>query len=349
MAGFKQQKLISIFPYNSSEYLNNVAFDYKRNKGIESSIFLYLSEYLKKRNIQICTYDTFKEKPKYKIVYFDLPYLWNIQAWKTIIFNRKKNILICNESSLIVPFNYWKIFHLFFTKVYSWYDGFEENDKYRKILLPKSSKQINIKPKKFEEKDFIVFINKNILPFYPFKLLNLFGKELYTERINAVNFFETKIPEGFSLYGRGWNKPKKRNLTEKIFGYKKYKSYRGEVENKIETLSKFKYSLCFENLTNTNGYITEKIFDCLKAKCVPIYWGATDIEKYIPSNCFIDYREFMSYEELLEYLNSIDEKTYNTFIKNIENLISNKKFIETWFEEGFAKFFLEEVLEIKEK
>lgn len=343
-----EAKLVSIFPYNTSEYLNNKGFDPRNNKGIESSIFLNLRKYLNFRNIEICTFDACEEKPKYKIVYFDLPYLWNIKAWKMILRSRKKNILICNESSLIVPFNYWKIFHLFFTKVYSWYDGFDTNKKYRKILLPKSSNGINTKPVKFKDKKFLVFINKNILPFYPFKLLNLFGKELYTERINGVNYFENKIPNDFSLYGRGWNEPKKRNLTEAIFGFKKYKTYKGPVDDKIKTLSNFKYSLCFENLTDVNGYVTEKIFDCLKARCVPIYWGASDIKKYIPQDCFIDYRDFGNFDKLLEYLKSIDEKTYNVYIRNIEKLLADKKFIEKWLEDGFSKFFMEEILEIKD-
>lgn len=347
MIDLDKNMLISIFPYNSTEYLNNIAFDPKKNRGIESSIFLNLRKYLNSRNIEICTYDTYKEKPKYRIVYFDLPYPWNLKAWKIIILNRKKNILICNESSLIVPFNYWKIFHIFFTKVYCWYDGFEKNQKYKKILLPKSSIGINTEPVNYKNKNFLVFINKNILPFYPFKLLNLFGTELYSERIKAVNYFEKNIPGEFSLYGRGWNQPKKRNLTEKLFGYKKYKTYKGPVEDKIKTLSNFKYSICFENLTNVNGYVTEKIFDCLKARCVPVYLGADDITKYIPKNCFIDFRDFKNFEDLLKYLKSIDEKTYNIYIRNIDSLLNDKKFIEKWFEDGFSKFFTEEILEIK--
>ena len=96
------------------------------------------------------------------------------------------------------------------------------------------------------------------------------------------------------------------------------------------------------------GYITEKIFDCFKARSVPIYWGASDIEKYIPKDCFIDFRDFASYEDLLNFLTSIDEKRYNFYIDNIEKLLADKKFLSQWFEVGFSKFFLEHVLEIKQ-
>lgn len=344
-----KQKLVSVFPYNGDQYLKNIAFDIKKNNGIEALIFATLKKYLKKRNIDIATYDVIVDKGPFKYVYFDMPYLWNLRAWKMIIRNINKNILICNESSLIIPFNYWKILHLFFAKVYTWYEPLIDKKKYRKILLPKSSSGIDKKPKNFKDKNFLILINANKLPFFPFKFLSSFGRELYSERIKAIKYFEKAIPDKFFLYGKGWNKPKKYNLTEKIFGFKKYSTYKGEIDDKLELLSNFKYSICFENLTNVNGYITEKIFDCFKTKCVPIYWGASNIKKYIPKNCFIDYRDFENYEELLKYLNSISEDIYNEYIENIQKLLKDQKFLDTWFEDQFASFFLEDILEIQNK
>lgn len=349
-----KEKFISIFPYNVKAYYQNVIFDVKKNKGIEATIFATLKSYLKEKNLNINTYDISTEQEPYIYVFFDLPYFWNFSAWKKILFNRTKKILVIYEPPTVNPFNYMKIFHFFFAKVYTWYGELVDNErssptsqKYFKISLPKASIGIKTTAKKFKEKKFLTLINKNILPFYPFMLLKPFGRELYTERIKSIEFFEHNIPNDFYLYGRGWNKPKKYNLKEKILGFKKYSSYKGEVDNKIELLSGFKYSLCFENLTDVKGYVTEKIFDCLKAKCVPIYWGASDIEKYIPKDCFIDFRDFGDYDKLLNFLVSIDESRYNNYIKNIENLLSDKKFIEMWFEEGFAKSFLGNILEIK--
>ena len=120
-----------------------------------------------------------------------------------------------------------------------------------------------------------------------------------------------------------------------------------KTNNKIKLLSGFKHSLCFENITDVEGYVSEKIFDCFKAKCIPIYWGASNIENYIPKDCFIDFREFKEYKKLLDFINSIDEVKYNEYIKNIEKLLKDKKFLKPWFEDGFANFFLEDVLEIK--
>lgn len=48
---------------------------------------------------------------------------------------------------------------------------------------------------------------------------------------------------------------------------------RGKYNNdKIAYLRQFKFNLCPEN-TNNKGYVTEKIFEAIKAGCVPIYWG----------------------------------------------------------------------------
>ena len=342
-------RYISLFPNNDRSYLKNAIFNAKNNNGREVPIFIKLKKFLKKRDIDINTFDIYKGDP-YKYIYIDLPYptLTNIPVWKTIFINRKKNILICVEPPMVFPLNYMKFFHLFFTKIYTWNDQLVDNEKYFKILLPKSSFKKGIRPRKFKGKKFLVLINSNKSLFYPFKLLSGFGRELYSERIKAIEFFEHHIPDRFFLYGVGWNKPKRYNIKESILGFKKYKTYKRTIDNKLDLLSGFKYCLCFENLTDTKGFVTEKIFDCFKAGCVPIYWGASDIEKYIPKNCFIDFRNFKDLNELILFLDLVQETTYNRYIKNIKKLLSNKKFINTWFEEGFAHFFLENILEFRD-
>lgn len=328
----------------SPHNLNNQIFDDTIIKN--RSVFARVREKCHRENIEIETIDKYdiSDKPDC-IFFFDLPYSWDLGNWKAILKNRVEYILFCFEPPIVNPFNYFKFLHKFFKKIYTWNDDLVDNKKYFKFHWPQSNFGMNTPKKLFQQKDFLVFINANKLAFLPFRLLSSFGKELYSERIKAVEYFEKKIPEKFSLYGRGWNKPKAYSVKERLFGFKKYKTYRGEIDNKIKLLSNFKYCLCFENLTNINGYFTEKIFDCFKAKCVPIYWGASNIEEYIPKNCFIDYRDFMSYEKLLNYLESIDENKYNQYIENIEKFLSNKDVLDTWFEDGWANFFLKVIKE----
>jgi len=45
--------------------------------------------------------------------------------------------------------------------------------------------------------------------------------------------------------------------------------------NKIDYLRQFKFNLCPEN-SNSEGYVTEKLFDAFSAGCIPIYWGSNN-------------------------------------------------------------------------
>lgn len=342
-----EQRFVTIFHNNVKESLRNSMFDGRQTYMSEIPIFARLRNFLRKRNIQLNTYDIHTIKPVYRKIHYEIPYPIpsNFPVWKDIFLNRKKNILIHTEPPTVNPFSFMKILHTFFIKIYTWNDELVDNKKYFKVLLPKSNRGLKTKPKKFKDKKFLVFINTNKLPFFPFKLFKPFGKELYSERIKSIEFFERTIPEDFYLYGKGWNKRKKYNLSEIIFGYKKYTTYKGEVDDKIKLLSGFKYSLCFENIAEVKGYISEKIIDSFKARCVPIYWGASNIEKYIPKSCFIDFRDFLDYQKLLAYLATIDKSKYNSYIENIERLLADKRFISLWFEKGYSHFFLNSVLE----
>ncbi|WP_226896450.1 glycosyltransferase family 10 domain-containing protein [Poseidonibacter ostreae] len=60
------------------------------------------------------------------------------------------------------------------------------------------------------------------------------------------------------------------------------------------------------------GYITEKIFDSFFAGCVPVYLGADNITEHIPKECFIDKREFDTYEKLYKYLKNMSDEEYVT-------------------------------------
>ncbi|KAB7887432.1 hypothetical protein GBG19_10625 [Poseidonibacter ostreae] len=70
--------------------------------------------------------------------------------------------------------------------------------------------------------------------------------------------------------------------------------------------------MCYENARDIPGYITEKIFDSFFAGCVPVYLGADNITEHIPKECFIDKREFDTYEKLYKYLKNMSDEEYVT-------------------------------------
>ncbi len=150
------------------------------------------------------------------------------------------------------------------------------------------------------------------------KLCTMIVSNWTAERIAIVDFFEMKPAGEFEFYG---------HPTEKIIASKLYNGpipgYYSGTE-KLARLKNYRFCLCFENTHTTKGYITEKIFGCFAAGCVPIYWGPENIEMYIPKNCFIDYRDFQSNEELYQYIKALPQSTYDDYIENIRLFLQSE-------------------------
>lgn len=333
-----KKKYIALKPFNNPIFYKNKIF----NLDLGDNIFFDFKNKLK--NIDINTVDLIKGEKVDKYVYCDMPYFWNFSSWFNLIFNKTPKILFCFESPLVNPFSHMRILHRFFSKVYTWNRTIIKSSKYNIFFIPQLNKDLSITPKAFNDKKFILMVNSNKFIPLIFKILSPYKKDLYKERLKAINFFDKEAYDKFSLYGKGWNKPKKFSLFEKVFGCRKYNTYKGaiEVNKKIEVLSEYKYCLCFENAI-AEGYITEKIFDCFKAGCVPVYLGDPHIERFIDRKCFIDLRKFLSYDELLNFLDRIDEEEYNGYLKNIKHFLLNKSERKRWFEEGFKDVFLKSI------
>ena len=56
---------------------------------------------------------------------------------------------------------------------------------------------------------------------------------------------------------------------------------------------------------------------------MPVYWGAPDIEKHIPIRCYIDRRDYGSYEELIDYLVNMPDSEYQEYLSNIKYFLEN--------------------------
>ena len=126
-------------------------------------------------------------------------------------------------------------------------------------------------------------------------------EDLYNERLDAICYF-ADVP-GFRLFGTGWD------LQRGLSGaqWKVVRKLKpAAVEDKLETLRNFRFAICFENCVFP-GYVTEKIFDCFLAGCIPVYWGAPDISDFVPPSTFIDYRQFKSYVDLDKFMRGMTE------------------------------------------
>jgi hypothetical protein len=150
------------------------------------------------------------------------------------------------------------------------------------------------------------------------------SRQLYSERVRAIEFFEQYAPTDFDLYGVGWDG-------------QKYTTHKGSVADKQTCLQQYKFCICYENCRDCPGYVTEKIFDCLVAGCVPVYLGARNIHEYVPRECYIDRRNFASYHELYTYLHTMSEQQYQNYQQAIQTYVhsvqaqqfSSQGFIDT--------------------
>lgn len=336
-----QKRFIALKPFNNKVFFRNAVLDIHSKFG--SAFLIAAKKLLARKNIIMNTIDIDPDTATEKDVYMDVPYPWQIKLWLRIIKNIKKNILFILEPPIINPFNHMKIFHLFFPKIYTWNDNLIDNKKYFKFFFPRLNKNLKLKRIPFKRKRLLILMNSNLAPFLPFQLLSISTRELYTERIRAADFFDKNYPSDFCIYGKGWNKPQRFSLRQRLFGYKKYKTYKGSFaeKDKYKILSKFKFCLCFEN-SQVPGYI-EKIIEYNSGECVPIYLGAPNITTFISDECFIDGRRFRNYEELAQFINKMDEKTYNTYLLNIKKFLSSKKALKRWSIKTFAELFLKAV------
>lgn len=129
--------------------------------------------------------------------------------------------------------------------------------------------------------------------------------ERYGQEIDLA-YLRTQIAlEGYrmgkvDIYGANW--PDDISLEESREG-----NYQ---DRKAEILKKYHFNLCFEN-TNFDYYCTEKIWDSIEHKCLPIYYGdGNKIYEDFPKNSFIDYAELGSPAALF---NCIDQMTIEEF------------------------------------
>jgi len=232
--------------------------------------------------------------------------------------NVNKSFLLLFETELILPQNWDFEKHRNFSKIFTWNDSLVDNKKYFKMnwshVFPD---KIEYQPS--EKTKFCCLIAGN-------KILH-HELELYSKRLEAIRWFEKQHPDEFDLYGIGWNEIKLpgKSYFERYYLLKlikkvlnllapRFSSYRGKVADKRQVLKQYRYSICYENVRDLPGYITEKIFDCFFAACIPVYWGPANITSHIPAECFIDKQKFNTYEELYSYLASISESEYVCYI-----------------------------------
>jgi len=318
----------------SSPYQNNQIFDLSNltlNRDNCLLGFYSLRQEFSKIGVHLSTSDVVNLDDSSIVIYNEMPKKMPNRQ------DKNKSYLLLFESELIRPDNWDLEKHKYFNKIFTWNDEFVDNVKYFKINFS-SEFPVSIQKNISGKKKLCTLIAGNKVVSHPL--------ELYSKRIEAIRWFERNRPMDFDLYGIGWGEysftgprifralNKIKPLTKLLAS--KFPSYQGVVNEKKLTLEKYKFCICYENARDIPGYITEKIFDCFIAGCVPIYWGANNIDKYIPNNCFIDKRKFDDYEALHQFINNMKDSKYSHYLENIE-IFLNSKSINQFSVKYFAK------------
>ncbi len=328
----------------SSDMQDNNIFSKNQHLHELSEIWSDLKEEYKKYNYDLSTNDINKIEDSEIVIYADdMP--------KNLPKNHdvSKSYIILYEGAFIRPRNFDKDRHQDFKKIFTWDDRLIDNNKYFKFNYPQNfPNHIN---KKIKNKKLCVLISSNKIPPHTLK------DDLYLKRIEAIRWFEAYHLDEFDLYGMHWDRYKFSGFISRVFNNisfirdnyikltnKKYISYKGVVDNKKEVMEKYKFSICYENVKNASGYISEKIFDSFFAGCVPIYWGADNVSEYIPKECFIDKREFKTYEELYIFMKNMSDDTYEEYLNNIEIFINSEKSLP-FKSDSFVKLIISNTLE----
>jgi hypothetical protein len=225
-------------------------------------------------------------------------------------------ILFAFEPPVNIPKQYSEAVTKQFSKIYTWNDDLVDDKKFFKFFYP-ALKQLNEPLPEYKERKLCTLIAPNASSNEP--------GELFSARRSIISYFESSAPNDFALYGTGW----------KASEHKCYKGVSAE-----DTLKQYRFTICYEDMKDIKGYISEKIFECFSAGSVPVYLGASNITKYIPKHCFIDRRDFKSDEELYLFLKNVSEESYDMYVNNIRTFIDSKEakvfsmdcFIETFTE-----------------
>jgi alpha(1,3/1,4) fucosyltransferase len=319
----------------------------KRNGADILAPWVYLRQWFQSRGIAVHTADRLLRgeisSPKYVYVSFGLQNHYRALTRRPDLI---ASAFFAFESPVVEPVEYSNLHTLqkHFKRIFT----FTDTEALAPFLRAPVQSQLFHLPYPFDSIDeniwardsrkFLVIMNHNKLP-------PVLWHELYTERMRAVEFFARHGE--IDLYGVGWEGPSFQMGPTRLPGtlqklrralLKRWQSlrrvplleaarqvYRGSVESKLETLAQYTFSLCFENVV-LKGWVTEKIFDCLIAGTIPIYWGASDIAAFVPNDCFIDMRRFTGYRELRGYLRSLSEREIQRYRENGREYLRSPQF-----------------------
>lgn len=285
-----------------------------------------------------------------KVFFFDYPTRLNRYYRELLRRRHPEMYLIINEPPIIRPDNYHPRNHAPFRKVLAWKKSLHASnpEKYYLTHLTNKNRPGAFSRIAFAQRKLCVLINSFMCSSHP--------RELYSERVRAIRWFEAHAPRDFDLIGMDWDKPlfpgplaflnlPLRFAYRRVPGLRKikierYPSFIGpNKKSKHETLKDYRFCIAYENSMEPD-YVSEKLFDCFFAGCVPIYLGAPNVLEAAPAETFIDKAKFASYDDLYRYISTMTEKDYKKYLDAIQAYL-NSPAVRPYLAESFVEEFVQ--------
>ena len=267
----------------------------------------------------VSNYFLFKHKNNINKLKNIIKLLFNKYQHKPLQLKKKKvlKILLILEGKLNAPENHSKNLSKYCDYILTWNKDLLKYDKFHHYNFTQQKKWTQPIDIPFENRKLLVNISAN--------KYSSNENQLYEERRKIIRHAENKLSNEFDLYGFDWNRSVTflQTLFNKLTPF--YNSYKGEVKDKSLVFSKYKFAIIYEN-ERVNGYVSEKIFDCLRSNCVPIYLGCPNINNVIPKNLFIDRSEFIDDENLINFIKNINKNEFNNYLLRIKKFINSNDF-----------------------
>ncbi len=316
--------IVAINYYFGPNELNNRIFSTENDTPVARNLKAFRA-LMRERGAEVVTLDTvdFRDPRVKYVLYFEYNWRWALSDPFLRKVPRGKRALALLEPANINPSMYYTSllrdrFDIVFT--FDW-NLLRKNPSYTRINVPLGAEPSDyrenpFKHRTFSNKRFLVAVSMNRWSYMP--------QSTYGIRKKAYAYFERAFPNDFDLFGRGWNRPC--IFYEKWLGHPTYASWRGEIEDswdaKVRKIAEYKFALCYENNASEPGYISEKLTDCLCARCVPVYYGSAGTDELVPRDAWIDARTFHSNRELGLFLRDMDASRYNRYIEAIDRFMA---------------------------
>lgn len=296
-------------------YTDQILFENKQGLDDLLLIFKCLRDKFQASSIKIETCSKFEEKYDFYI-FNEYPKAGTRSSsiWETVKERNIPSALLSLENSIVRPDTYKARDLSHFHVIFSWDDRFfSKYNSFTKINFAVDTcvNQALIEKSKVKK---IVCIAANKYFYGEGENYSLRKKDIV--RLDRQNVIE------FELYGNNWDRPIMRlgymsryinYFLKRLIRVNPPAAWRGTCPRKSVLLSESRFNLCYENASNSEGYITEKILQSLLTGSIPIYLGADNITDHVPLDLVILRNQFETIYDVLDFINNLDENFYRSY------------------------------------